>query len=118
MMSLRRYLTAKYDWTGLSGLMYKSLPLSIAAFVLTLVGVLIFAFSVDFVLEKMVHIGHLFEMIAIGTVGLVILLPNVARMWWFTILKPGIKVPFKKYLSRWVLKISFSVSLEKNPFYF
>lgn len=99
MMSLRRYLTAKYDWTGLSGLMYKSLPLSIAAFVLTLVGVLIFAFSVDFVLEKMVHIGHLFEMIAIGTVGLVILLPNVARMWWFTILKPGTKVSFKKYLS-------------------
>jgi len=99
MMSLRRYLTAKYDWTGLSGLMYKSLPLSIAAFVLTLVGVLIFAFSVGFELEKMVHFGHLFEMIAIGTVGLVILLPNVARMWWFTILKPGTKVTFKKYVT-------------------
>jgi len=99
MMSLRRYLTAKYDWTGLSGLMYKSLPLSIAAFVLTLVGVLIFAFSVSFELEKMVHFGHLFEMIAIGTVGLVILLPNVARMWWFTILKPGTKIPFKKYVT-------------------
>ncbi|MDD2525037.1 MAG: 4Fe-4S dicluster domain-containing protein, partial [Bacteroidales bacterium] len=99
MMSLRRYLTAKYDWTGLSGLMYKSLPLSIAAFVFTLVGVLIFAFSVSFELEKMVHFGHLFEMIAIGTVGLVILLPNVARMWWFTILKPGTKVTFKKYVT-------------------
>lgn len=99
MMSLRRYLTAKYDWTGLSGLMYKSLPLTIAAFVLTLVGVMIFAFSVGFELEKMVHFGHLFEMIAIGTVGLVILLPNVARMWWFTILKPGTKVPFKKYVT-------------------
>lgn len=99
MMSLRRYLTAKYDWTGLSGLMYKSLPLTIAAFVLTLAGVMAFAFSVGFELEKMVHFGHLFEMIAIGTVGLVILLPNVARMWWFTILKPGTKVTFKKYVT-------------------
>lgn len=99
MMSLRRYLTAKYDWTGLSGLMYRSSPLSIAAFVLTLVGVMAFAFSVGFELEKMVHFGHLFEMIAIGTVGLVILLPNVARMWWFTILKPGTKVTFKKYVT-------------------
>jgi len=99
MMSLRRYLTAKYDWTGLSGLMYKSLPLTVAAFVLTLAGVMAFAFSVSFELEKMVHFGHLFEMIAIGTVGLVILLPNVARMWWFTILKPGTKVTFKKYVT-------------------
>jgi len=98
MMSLRRYLTAQYDWTGLSGLLYKSLSLSIAAFILTFVGVMYFAFSVGFELEKMVHFGHMFEAIAIGTVGLVILLPNVARMWYFTILKPKTKVSFTKYL--------------------
>ncbi|MFZ4726663.1 MAG: 4Fe-4S dicluster domain-containing protein [Paludibacter sp.] len=98
MMSLRRWLTAKYDWTGMSGLLYKSLPLSIAAFVLTLVGVITFVVSVDFELEKMVHFGHMFEMIAILTVGFVILLPNVARMWYFTILKPKTKVTFMKYL--------------------
>jgi len=98
MMSLRRWLTAKYDWTGMSGLLYKSLPLSIAAFVLTLVGVIAFVVSVDFELEKMVHFGHLFEMVAILTVGFVILLPNVARMWYFTILKPKTKVSFMKYL--------------------
>jgi len=98
MMSLRRYLTAKYDWTGLSGKMYKSLSISIAAFILTFIGVLAFVFSVGFDLEKMLHVGHLFEVIAIGTVGLVILLPNVIRMWYFTILKPKTKVPFKKYL--------------------
>jgi len=28
MMSLRRWLTAKYDWTGLSGLLYKSFALT------------------------------------------------------------------------------------------
>lgn len=98
MMSLRRWLTAQYDWTGLSGLMYKSLPLSLAAFILTFAGVIAFAFSVGFELEKMIHFGHLFEGIAIGTIGLVILMPNIARMWYFTILKPKVKVPFMKYV--------------------
>lgn len=98
MMSLRRYLTAQYDWTGLSGLLYKSLPVSIAAFLLVFAGVMAFVFSVGFELEKMLHSGHLFEAIAIGTIGLVILLPNVLRMWYFTILEPGVKVPFVKYV--------------------
>ena len=71
MMSLRRYLTAKYDWTGLSGLLYKSLPVTIAAFVIVLAGVLAYASSVNFELETLLHVGHLFEMIAIGTIGLV-----------------------------------------------
>lgn len=97
MMSLRRYLTSKYDWTGLSGLLYKSLPVSLAAFVLTFVAVLFFANSVSYDLEKLLHFGHLFEGIAIGTIGLLILMPNVARMWYLTILKPGIKVPVAKY---------------------
>jgi len=99
MMSLRRYLTGKYDWTGLSGKMYKSLPISIAAFILTFIGVLAFVFSVGADLEKMLYVGHLFEVIAIGIVGFVILLPNVIRMWYFTILKPKTKVPFKKYVT-------------------
>ena len=98
MMSLRRWLTSKYDWTGLSGLMYKSLPLSLAAFLLAFVGVIAFAFSVGFELTKMIEMGHYFEMIAIGTVGVVILLPNIIRMWWLTILKPKTKVPVMNYL--------------------
>jgi len=98
MMSLRRWLTSKYDWTGLSGLLYKSLPISLTAFILAFAGVIIFAYSVGFELTQMIEVGHYFEMIAIGTVGVVILLPNVARMWYFTILKPKIKVPFVNYL--------------------
>jgi quinone-modifying oxidoreductase subunit QmoC len=43
MMALRRWLTSVYDWTGLSGLLYKSLPLSIFAFILTALGVIIFS---------------------------------------------------------------------------
>ena len=98
MMTLRRWLTSKYDWTGLSGLMYKSLPLSLAAFMLAFVGVIAFAFSVGFELEKMLTVGHYFEMIAIATVGFVILLPNIIRMWWFTIVKPKTKVPVVNYV--------------------
>lgn len=98
MMSLRRYLTAQYDWTGLSGLLYKSLTLSILAFLATFAGVMYFVYSVGFELEQMLHFGHMFEAIAIATVGLVILIPNVARMWYFTILKPKVKVPFMKYV--------------------
>lgn len=98
MMSLRRWLTSKYDWTGLSGLLYKSLLISLAAFVLAFAGVIAFAYSVGFELSNMIEVGHYFEMIAIGTVGVVILLPNVARMWYFTILKPKTKVSFVNYL--------------------
>ena len=99
MMSLRRWLTAQYDWTGLSGLLYKSLPLTLIAFALVLAGVLAFAASVGFNLEKMVHFGHSFEMIAIGSVFALILLPNLIRMWWFVIGKPKSKVPFKSYFT-------------------
>ena len=99
MMSLRRWLTAKYDWTGLSGLLYKSMTLSLVAFVMVLLVVMVFAGSVNFDLEKMMHFGHYFEMVAIGTVGVVILLPNVIRMWWFVIGKPKIKVPLKSYFT-------------------
>lgn len=98
MMSLRRYLTSKYDWTGLSGWLYKSMPITLFAFIMTFVGVLVFAGTHQYDLEYMMHAGHLFEMIAIGTVGVVILLPNIVRMWYFTILKPKTKVPFVKYV--------------------
>jgi quinone-modifying oxidoreductase subunit QmoC len=52
------------------------------------------------------HIGHYFEMIAIGSVFTFILLPNIIRMWWFIIIKPGIKVSFVTYLkSTWELLV-------------
>ncbi|MDY0103821.1 MAG: 4Fe-4S dicluster domain-containing protein [Lentimicrobium sp.] len=98
MMSLRRWLTSKYDWTGLSGLLYKSLPLSIVAFVLVAIGVIAFAASQAFNPEVIMHFGHYFEMIAIGAVFTIILLPNIIRMWYFVILKPKTEVSFMKYL--------------------
>ena len=99
MMSLRRWLTSVYDWTGLSGLLYKSLTLSIFAFVITALGVIMFSVYQKFNLASIMHYGHYFEMFAILTVFGVIFVPNLIRMWWFVILKPKIKVPFKKYVS-------------------
>ncbi|OFX21098.1 MAG: hypothetical protein A2041_05715 [Bacteroidetes bacterium GWA2_31_9b] len=98
MMSLRRWLTAKYDWTGLSGLMYKYLPFTIFAFLATALAVILFAFSKSFEVDTIMHFGHQFEMWAIIIVFTAILIPNLARMWWFVILKPKIKVKFLTYV--------------------
>jgi ferredoxin len=99
MMTLRRWLTSVYDWTGLSGLLYKSLPLTIFAFILTALGVIMFGIYQKFELGTIMHYGHNFEMVAILIVFGIIFIPNIIRMWWFVILKPKIKVPFKKYVS-------------------
>jgi quinone-modifying oxidoreductase subunit QmoC len=98
MMSLRRWLTARYDWTGLSGLLYKSLPLSIAALIIVAFGVIAFAAFKNFDPDPVINAGHTFEVIAIISVFALIFIPNLARMWWFTILKPEIKVSFPLYI--------------------
>jgi len=97
MMSLRRYLMAQYDWTGVSGLLFKSLPASIIAFILVIAGIIAYAFSMGFNLEMVMHTGHYFEMFAIGGVLVFILAPNIFRMWWFTIVKPKKNAPVATY---------------------
>jgi ferredoxin len=98
MMSLRRWLTSKYDWTGLSGLLYKSLPVTILAMTLAAVAVISYSIARNFNLEAIMHTGHNFEMIAIAAVFAVIFIPNLARMWWFTVLKPKKKASFITYI--------------------
>ncbi len=98
MMSLRRWLTAKYDWTGLSGLLYKSITASILAFVLLALGIIWYAFKLDFNIEKLLHYGHYFEIIAISIVFLFILLPDIIHMWWLTIFKQKVKVSILSYI--------------------
>ncbi len=99
MMSLRRWLTAQYDWTGLSGLLYRSLTLTVTALLLVAAGVFLFARTVHFDAEALLHTGHRFEMLAIATVFLVIFIPNLFRMWYYTIVKNGVKAPVKRYLT-------------------
>ena len=98
MMSLRRWLTTEYDWTKLSGLLYRSLPLTVIAFIFTAIGVMGCAVSEKFNLNTIMHLGHNFEVLAIAAVFGLILLPNIIRMWWLIILKTRIKVPFNIYI--------------------
>ncbi len=65
-------------------LLYKSLPVTIIAFLLAAIGVFVFASEQKFDLHNIVHFGHQFEAIAILSVFVIILLPNIVRMWWFT----------------------------------
>lgn len=97
MMSLRRWLTSKYDWTGFSGLLYKSFSLTIVAFLAIAALVIWFAFYVQFEMGTLLHYGHLFEILAISVVFSFILLPNIIHMWWMTMYKPGIRVPLASY---------------------
>ncbi|MGD9976599.1 MAG: 4Fe-4S dicluster domain-containing protein [Bacteroidales bacterium] len=98
MMSLRRWLTAQYDWTGLSGLLYKHLSAYIIGFLLIIAGLVGVAAKLGYNQELIMHYGHLFEMFAIGGVFAVILLPNIVRMWIYTIIKPKVKAPVGVYL--------------------
>ncbi|MBP9016520.1 MAG: 4Fe-4S dicluster domain-containing protein [Paludibacteraceae bacterium] len=98
MMSLRRWLTAVYDWTGLSGLLYRSLAFTISALSLVLIGVLVFGNALSFQLTEMMHYGHLFEMYVVFAVLVIIFIPNIARMWNFTILKPNVKANLRIYI--------------------
>ena len=106
MMTLRRWLTAKYDWTRLSGFLYKYLPVSILFFILAIAGVIGFGSYEKFNVEKIMHLGHYFEIISIAGVFTVILLPNIIRMWYFSIIKAGDKVKFASYFKKfWELLV-------------
>ena len=93
-MSLRRWLTSRYDWTGISRLFYRSWRWELGAIILVAVITAI-AFSLfglsqgsladydgpnAFLPSSAIHI---FDW-ALAVVLLVLLLSNATRMWWFT----------------------------------
>jgi quinone-modifying oxidoreductase subunit QmoC len=97
MMSLRRWLTAKYDFTGISRLFYRSWKIEVVAVLLlalvTGIGFLAVGFSVGSISEYdgpnafLPSSGvHIFDW-AMAGVLLVLLLTNCSRMWYFTMVK-------------------------------
>jgi len=80
-------------------LLYKSPLLTIILFIVIAAAVVGYAVLQQFVPEQIMHGGHLFEIIAIAGVFSIILLPNIIRMWYFTLLKPGVKAPVKSYIT-------------------
>ena len=99
MMSLRRWLTAKYDFTGISRLFYRSWKIEVAAILLLAVITAIGFLAVGFSVGDIHHYNgpdaflpssgvHIFDW-SMAAVLLVLLLTNCARMWYFTMRKNG-----------------------------
>lgn len=99
MMVTRRYLTAKYDWTGLSKLFYTSLPMLILSFLLVAVIIFGFSFKMNFNMDYLLEFGHTFEIYAIIGVALVVLLPNILRMLWYQLGQPQKHISRKSLIS-------------------
>ncbi len=111
MMSLRRWLTSKYDFTGISRLFYRSGKIELAAVIgaalLTGLGFVLWGMSQGsiyhydgpnaFLPSASIHI---FDWV-LAAVLLVLLLTNCARMWWFTVGRDrDIHVPLSVYIRK------------------
>lgn len=109
MMTLRRYLTAQYEWTGLAAKFYKSPVWEIVAVLLVAIFVL-FLFTkfiiplpplngyVTFDTIAPAHKVHIFDLFLLSTLSFFVII-NIFRMWWFTMVKNGYKFSPLLYLS-------------------
>ncbi len=99
MMALRRWQTVKYEWTGLAGLFYKSFTSLIVALILVAIAILTIGFMKDFNHEAIMHFGHSLEFWLIICVFSIILVPNIIRMFYFTVIKAKVKAPIGSYIA-------------------
>lgn len=113
MMSIRRWLTAQYDVTGLSRLFYRSWRAELAAVLLValLTGAGFLLFGLRFGGGSLAvyagpgaflpaHSVHVFDWILGGTLA-ALLAANCARMWWLTTGRDRrLHVPLSDYLAR------------------
>lgn len=96
MMSLRRWLTSRYDLTGISRLFYRSWKAELAALILvslvTMVAFLVMGFSLGhgslgvYAGAGALFPDHLVHILDLALAGLLaaVLLTNAIRMWWLT----------------------------------
>jgi hypothetical protein len=114
MMTLRRYLTAQYDWTGLASRIHRSARWAIGANLLVGVAVLMLVvfyhlYIVGLPFSQFVSIplgvGHMFNMITVFTltvffIPLFFLVSNALRMYWLTMHSGnGVSIPLRLYLA-------------------
>jgi quinone-modifying oxidoreductase subunit QmoC len=107
MMTLRRYLTSRYDWTGLSSKFYKSKLWEIGSLLVLAAFIIVLAFlyhgpvvttRVELNTFAPVHLVHTFDLILLSVLSF-FLLSNAFRMWWFTVLRSGTKIPLFLYVT-------------------
>ena len=107
MMAARRWLTAQYDWTGLARKFYTSLTWELGS--IALVGLLVVwiiaMFHGPLVTDRVelntfapIHIVHLADWIMAGALVFFIT-TNVLRMYWLTMRKSELQIPFKLYIT-------------------
>lgn len=114
MMTLRRYLTAQYDWTGLSAKIYKSKLWEIGSLfflgIIVLLLVVYYHLSIvkleyDVFISQPMGIEHMFGLIKTFTtivflIPVFFLLSNSVRMYWFTMRSDNdLKIPFRLYFT-------------------
>ncbi|MFX1282710.1 MAG: 4Fe-4S dicluster domain-containing protein [Promethearchaeota archaeon] len=123
MMATRRYLTSRYDWTGLSKRFYLSERWEFGALIglaLLILGIFVVStlmgistmkadgVSIDaFAPPEWIHLG---DLVLLGVLS-VLLLSNAFRMFYFVMLKDdSVKVPFKLYITSIGAYIKFAFS--------
>ncbi|MCD6598893.1 MAG: 4Fe-4S dicluster domain-containing protein [Bacteroidales bacterium] len=122
MMSLRRYLTSIYDWTGLSRLFYTNKYMEFAAIIgLAIIVILLFAIwgpPLDpnltseggvkinsFAPIKWIELGDWSMAVVVGA----LLISNILHMFYKVIIKPGVKIPLTTYITElWKLPTHFA----------
>ncbi len=97
-MTLRRYLTGLYDWTGFSARFFKSKVTEIAALIAVglamLTSILLFFYP-----QRILEFGHFFTLVAVGVVLLLIFFPNMMRMYMYTLGTSKPRPPLLLYLT-------------------
>ncbi len=117
MMSMRRWLTSRYDFTGISRLFYRSWKIELAAILLVaiLTGLGFYAAAAGAGRDIHVYDGegaflpsakvHIFDW-AMAVVLAGLLLANCCRMWWFTMREW--RLPLAAYVRQaWLLPLHF-----------
>ena len=108
MMTLRRFLTAQYDWTGIAAKLYTSWAwqigalLAAGAFVAALItlghGPLAMGTPVQLNTFAPPHLVHIFDL-SVASVLTLLLVSYVSRMFWFTVYRGGAaKVPLASFI--------------------
>ena len=120
MMTLRRFLTAKYDWTGISAKLFKSKVWQIAALLGSgaFMALLIVLFHGPIVTDQVelntfapAHTVHLFDL-TVAFLVMFILFTNAFRMYWFTMHQTDSVNPLK--VIRGVKQNGFGFTMHKG----
>lgn len=124
MMSLRRWLTSRYDFTGISRLFYVSWKAEVGALVLVAILTCVGFLTYGFLHGNIAHydgpqaflpssVIHVFDWVMAGALSLLLLI-NAGRMWWFTTGKnPRIRPRLGSYLKAlYLLPLQFFTQKE------